>query len=179
MENYISIQEAVSRYCKSLSTIKKVVKGAKGNDRKQGEKLNTGLHKVLISVSFLDRHFKTIDKQTESIEDSRYTNSLNDRIKDQQKTIDKLLQNQEAFLERQHEQNILLERATQRAALLEKHFDRNRRIDTTDKTEEVIQEEEAIEEIIADKEPIVNDSDFINANDEESFSNWLKSMQNN
>ena len=171
MENYISINDAIKRYGKSLSTIKKVIKTAKGNDIKRGERLNTGSYKVLISVSYLDSHFITIEEPTANTTQSDIVDLLENQLKNQQKTIEKLLQNQEAFLENERNFQILLERANQRNDLLEQHFDRNKNLTVSpqDKKEEI-----EIEELR--DEPTL-DSKFISTTDDKTMNEWLKMLK--
>jgi small-conductance mechanosensitive channel len=170
---FITIIEATQRYNKSLSTIKKAISHAKPSDKRKGKKLNTGLHKVLISVGFFDGLFLNHSEPTnnsDKTERNDYIETLKDQLINQQKTIEKLLHNQEQFLERQHETNILLERSNQRAELLEKHFNRNRKLSNTTTPEEAI-----IDNSILDKEPNL-DSEFIGT-DEKSFSDWLSTLK--
>ena len=152
MEKYISINEASSIYGKSVSTIKRVLKTAKHTDLKKGDRLNTGLYKTLISVSFLNSHFKPIEGTTENNSNREYIDTLKNQLTNQQKTIDKLLQNQEQLIENERNFQILLERANQRAELLEQHYKRNKSLGA-DIIEEVEENEEEFrgEEIPTDR----------------------------
>jgi mevalonate kinase len=180
---FISVKEAVVKYNKSISTIKRLVAKTPQKNLKQGVKLNSGRYKTLIEVSYLDKYFnvsKTVsnDSTNEAIE------ILKNELENKQKTIDKLLDrqseiiqsNREALnkaLENEERFQILLERSNQRANLLEQHFNKNK-----GNKSDLVQEEQIIEEIIEAKEDI-QESSFIDTNDEASFSAWLSSMKNN
>ena len=170
---FITIIEATQRYNKSLSTIKKAISHAKPSDKRKGKKLNTGLHKVLISVSFFDGLFSNHSEPTnnrDKTERNDYIKTIKDQLTNQQKTIEKLLHNQEQLIENERNFQILLERSNQRADLLEKHFDRNRKLSETTTPEETI-----IESVILDKEPNL-ESEFIGT-DEKSFSDWMETLK--
>ena len=170
---FITIIEATQRYNKSLSTIKKAISHAKPSDKRKGKKLNPGLHKVLISVGFFDGLFLNHSEPTnnsDKTERNDYIETLKNQLINQQKTIDKLLHNQEQLIENERNFQVLLERSNQRAELLEKHFDRNRKLSNTTTPEEAI-----IDESILEKEPIL-DSEFIGT-DEKSFSDWLSTLK--
>jgi len=174
---FITILEATQRYNKSISTIKRYVGNAKAKDVKKGVKLNTGKYKVLISVGYLNSCFIDQSQTTENnkeVDSSDYIKALKEQTESQQRTIDKLLHNQEQFLERQREQNILLERATKRNELLEQHFNRNR----LKEAEEVIDSEEIIEdEIVIPSAPKQELNEHTIPSDRAGFNDWMKSFK--
>ena len=169
---YISLIESTQRYGKSLSTIRKIINQTGSKYTKKGKLLNTGKHKVLISVDFLNTYFGTHSAHTENIEfnkESEHIKSLKNQIENQQKTIDKLLHSQEQFLQRQREMNILLDRSNEKAALLNLHFEKNRKKDL--KTDDIQEIEEELEEI--ESTPTNEDSKHIDVKDLE-LSDWFK-----
>jgi len=166
---FITISEAVKRFGKSQSTIKKLMKNAPNNHKKKGEKLNTGLHKTLISVGYLSTYLGEPSKPTINTRDNDYIDTLKNQLDNQQKTIEKLLNNQEQFLENERNFQILLERANQRADLLETHFNRNKKLNPQPKDEII---EDIIEERKEEKKEEL--SEDIIPSDRATFQEWLK-----
>jgi len=157
--DYISINDAVKMYGKSKSTIKRVLKNAPSQHIKKGERLNTGLFKVLISAEYLNSLFEpTVNTIDESSNDLLKT--LQKELENKQGIIDKLLQNQEALIENERNFQILLERANQRADLLEQHYKRNKSLGA-DIIEDI---EESEPNISADEIPT----------DRGTFNEWLR-----
>jgi small-conductance mechanosensitive channel len=171
---FITIVQATQRYNKSLSTIKKAISHAKASDKRKGKKLNTGLHKVLISVSFFDGLFLNHSEPTnnrDKTERNDYIKTIKDQLINQQKTIDKLLHNQENLIENERNFQVLLERSNQRADLLESHFNRNRKLNPIPEDETII--EDVINET---SNEVFEDSKFIDGTDK-SFNDWMATLK--
>ena len=169
--NYISISEASKRYKKSISTIKRALKGAEPKHLKQGEKLNTGYYKVLVSIDLLNELFGTTEN-TKKEPNNDLLETYRNELLNKQKIIDKLLQNQEALIENERNFQILLERANQRTELLEQHFNRNKKL-TVDPEEK--NSEEIIEELKEEQKPNLDSSQV--PNDRATFNEWLKAFK--
>jgi hypothetical protein len=180
MEKYISIGKCIQRYGKSLSTVKKAISKANNIHKKQGEQLNTGLFKILISTSYMDEFFgyegttaNTTDNHTEPNEN--IVNNLLKTISDLtnnntllNETLSKIIDNESRLM-------VLLDREKQHTQILTKHFDRNR---TLSNDVESIKEEEIIDEVIQEEASYFdNESNFIDVNNEKSFQDWIKSMK--
>lgn len=173
---YISLVDATQRYNKSLSTIRKIINQTGSKYTKKGKLLNTGKHKVLISVDFLNTYFGTHSEHTENIElnkESEHIKSLKNQIENQQKTIDKLLDTQQESLRRQQEQLHLLNDAMRRENLLLEHFNRNKDLNQEHKTDEDFINESDIQEVF-EEQP--KQDEPINIDSYEDFTTWLKSM---
>lgn len=174
---FITILEATQRYNKSISTIKRYVGNAKAKDVKKGVKLNTGKYKVLISVGYLNSCFINQSQTTENnkeVDSSDYIKALKEQTENQQRTIDKLLHNQEQLIENERNFQILLERATKRTELLEQHFNRNR----LKEAKEVIDSEEIIEdEIVIPEEEHQELKENVIPSDRAGFNEWMKSFK--
>ena len=126
-KKYISINDAVERFNKSLSTIRRLVKETPENKLKRVD-LVTGHKKIYIELEYLNKYFKEkTPKKDEIIEENN--TSFNDAIISQNKIIETLegiiktlnneLENKnnqlaekdkqiEGFLQRQYESNILM-----------------------------------------------------------------------
>jgi DNA mismatch repair ATPase MutS len=177
---YISVKEATVKYNKSISTIKRLVAKTPQKNLKKGVKLNSGRYKTLIEVSYLDKYFN-VSKSISNDSTNEMLDALIKELDNKQKTIESLLQRQEETnhslnkaIENEERFQILLERSNQRANLLEQHFNKNK-----GNKSDLVQEEEIIEDIIEAKEDTIEESSFIDTNDEEGFTNWLKTMKNN
>lgn len=157
---YITIIEATTRYKKSLSTIKRIVSKAPQKNLRRGDKLNTGKYRVLVSVDYLNSSFN-VSNETTKEPTNDLLKTLQNELHSKQTIIDKLLKNQEQFLENERNFQILLERGNQRAELLEQHFNRNRE----QQPEEIHEEIKPIDqELSEDKIP----------SDRASFEEWIK-----
>ena len=167
--SYITIKEAVKRYNKSLSTIKRLIQVTPKEHLKDGPKLNTGKNLTLIDSKYLDEHY---DHKPEPSNDlnSELIKTLQRELENKQKTIDSLLHNQSQLIENEERFQILLERSNQRAELLEQHFNKNKDKDQPTELEDII--EDAIE-----YKQVTKESTFINANDDASFNEWLQSLK--
>lgn len=128
-KKYISINDAVERFNKSLSTIRRLVKETPENKLKRVE-LITGHKKIFIDLEYLNKHFKenSSTKNDEIIEENN--TSFNDAVISQKdkiietlESVIKMLNNElenknkqltekdkqiESFLQRQYESNILM-----------------------------------------------------------------------
>jgi len=176
---HLTINEAITQYKKSRTTIKKAIALAPAREIKNGGKLNTGLYKKLISISYLDSYFGNQSQPTDNTTDkgnSELVETLKTQLKNQQTTIEKLLHNQEQFLERQREQNILTERSNQRIALLTQHFQKNKKIHASQEKQEEIIEEIIEEEKIVSGSVIDTDDKIYLPNDRKSWNDWLQSF---
>ena len=101
---HITIKEAQQRYNKSLSTIRRTISKADASELKRGAKLNTGLHQVLVSIEYLDKCFNNSAGHTENISNdvtNDFIEALKKQVEDKQNTIERLLHNEEQFLQRQ------------------------------------------------------------------------------
>jgi predicted HTH transcriptional regulator len=112
MDKYITINEAVTSYGKSISSIRRIVKELKESDlsKLEFEKLKNGSEKILISKNYLDRLFS---KSKTSKSDSSSMTSSDDIVtflKEQVLAKDELIKNLTQLLAMKEQQNqILLE----------------------------------------------------------------------
>lgn len=178
---FITLQEASKKYSKSISTIKRIVANLKGTEEeanylKRGALLNTGKHQILISEEYLSFLFNEPLRTTEkpineplNEPSNELLKTLQKELQEKQSVINKLLQNQEAFLENERNFQILLERANQRIELLEQHFNRNKKLT-------VSPEDKKQEEIIEETKPKEALREDLIPEDRQTFNEWLKTF---
>jgi septal ring factor EnvC (AmiA/AmiB activator) len=178
---FITIPEAIKKYNKSRSTIRKAIYSAEKSDTKKGKKLNSGLYTVLISEGFLNGYFnhsETTEKTTKTSE-KELIETLKNQVKDQQKTIDKLFEHQSAsdstikkLTENEERFQILINRADLRNDLLEKHFNASRKQEPTKEQKKLALQIEEAE--IVKEETTFNIDDI--PNDAAEFSVWIQRL---
>ena len=138
MENkYISLKDACEYSNKSLSTIRRIVKGTPKNKLKY-ENLKNGSKKILIEVDYLNEYFDLKPKTSSSNKDN-LTQSVNNSseqllIKTFEniiKTLNNELESKnrhiDTLLERQRESNVIIERLNQIKSLETKEVNEVRR----------------------------------------------------
>jgi hypothetical protein len=103
---WITINEACTKYNKSNSSIRRIVAELKKNDKKKIKLADGG--KIFISIAYLDNHFKVnTNSQNEYSEANQVNNhsELLELLKQQLSEKDKQI---ESLIERNRESNILL-----------------------------------------------------------------------
>ena len=149
MENkYISLKDACEYSNKSLSTIRRIVKGTPKNKLKY-ENLKNGSKKILIEVDYLNEYFdlkpKTSssnkDNLTQSVNNSseqlliktfeNIIKTLNNELEAKNKQIDSIIEANskqvQSLIERQRESNVIIERLNQIKSLETKEINEVRR----------------------------------------------------
>jgi predicted neutral ceramidase superfamily lipid hydrolase len=178
---YITTKDAAKRFSKSISTIKRVVAVAPDNALQYEPSRTAKNRRLFISVEFLEGKFADVRNTTTSHHQNDITLILQKELQDKQNTIDRLLdannkqqENANAIIkqltENEERMQILLERGNQRNDLLQSHFERNKKMNPST-------EDEIIQDAITEDEPIIEESSFIDTNDEHSFKEWLNSLK--
>lgn len=138
-KKYISINDAVERFNKSLSTIRRLVKETPENKLKRVE-LITGHKKIYIDLEYLKKHFNENSTKNDEIIEENNTSfndaiiSQKDKIIETLEGVIKMLNNElenknkqliekdkqiESFLQRQYESNILMKSLQEEKAKLD------------------------------------------------------------
>jgi hypothetical protein len=165
--DYISTKEAAKRFKRSISSIKRLVAVAPDSSLRYEPNRTAHNRRLFISVEYLEGKLSGTRTAPDSHHQDTTVSILQKELDRKQDIINKLLHNQEQFLENERNFQVLLERSNQRADLLENHFDRNRKAKPTP-------EDEIIEEIIEEINDIVEEP--TNVNSIEDFNSWLQSM---
>ena len=169
---FITTKEASRKYSKSISTVKRAIAKADRLHLRYEPNDTAKNRRLFVSIEYLDTCFgvsREPQKDTTNAPANDTVLILQKELQNKQNIIDKLLHNQEAFLERQREMNILLDRSNERANLLEMHFEKNRKKDL--KTVDIEEIEEELEEI--ESTPTNEESKHIDVKDLE-LSDWFK-----
>jgi hypothetical protein len=114
---WITINEACTKYNKSNSSIRRIVAELKKNDKKKIKVADGG--KILISIAYLDNHFKVnTNRQNEYSTTNQVNNhsELLELLKNQLAEKDKQI---ESLIERNRESNILLSQLQSKALQLD------------------------------------------------------------
>ena len=127
-KKYISINDAVERFNKSLSTIRRLVKETPENKIKRVE-LITGHKKIYIDLEYLNKHFNEKSTKNDEIIEENNTSfndaviiqkdkiietlegiikTLNNELENKNKQLAEKDQQIDSFLQRQYESNILM-----------------------------------------------------------------------
>lgn len=122
---WITINEACTKYSKSNSSIRRIVADLKKNNKKKIKVIEGG--KILISIAYLDNHFKVnLNTQNEYSQTSQMNNhsELVELLKQQLLEKDKQI---ESLIERNRESNILLSQMQNKVLMIEEKESKKKR----------------------------------------------------